>query len=283
MLFHIDVESGCNQRFRTELSNTAPGSPNNISDPITSVHVIYRNGLWSVAHIFASGRAYYRERQYVITDTSTDTTRSWRGTMRNRKYIEMDAIAGINNNQYIYKEVVHDLSIGGVQTGMTFSYCERVGGPPAPPSSVASSPQTAENTAYRACKDITEPAQRLACYDNAAGVNLPKFTPCPVASSTSTPAAPAPNPPAESHSPVTAMTPAAISALPTGQRSSEQDFIRAVKDARADYAAAQNEMQQGAARAKRIPISAPLSTISVRQTGLAKSSIYRPMVTVGAS
>jgi hypothetical protein len=226
-----------------------PGS-SNINYKILSGHVSYIDGQWSVSQALAKGKILRRETQYKITDTSDENTRSWYGVFVNNSNLRMKGVVGRENGIYSYNEYLFNMRFGGVQIGTTSASCVLVTQPPA--IAMEPAPPPSYSVDVRGCRAVTDPAQRLACYDEVAEVHLPGLS-----APADTPAAiqaPAPIP-SSSPEPLPKSTPAPSTTVAALSQTTAQDvektFIEAVTSARSLYETAANEMQQGATRSTR--------------------------------
>jgi hypothetical protein len=156
-------------------------------DPIVNVSVSRQGHDWHVTYIAKSGSQYERSVQYWLNDTSTIDSPSWSGTLTGRPYLTMIGRLFHDGDNYTYVESLYDDRVGNIMVMQSQAKCiasqtapsveppSQLTAQPAPPSAAPSpqpSPQISSTVVVPStdstCSAMTDPAQRLACYDKAA-------------------------------------------------------------------------------------------------------------------
>jgi hypothetical protein len=127
---------------------------------------------WQITHVAANGARYERTEQYGVHDTSDQTGPSWGGTLVGRPFLKMIGRVFSAGDHVTYVESLFDARKGGEEVMTTRSNCiafetqsqaPRVESAPPPP------PQAAPSIGAVGCLAVSVSAERLACYDKAAG------------------------------------------------------------------------------------------------------------------
>ena len=139
-------------------------------DPVVRTSIAINGTLWRITHVRASGDNVERTDQYRLSDISDQSSLAWQGVLILRPYLKM--IGQLSGDRSEYIETLYDARKGGAEIAQFKSFCN--------PTTSQQRPQSAETTAApthslsseapgAGCSAVTDPTQRLACYDLAFG------------------------------------------------------------------------------------------------------------------
>ena len=211
----------------------APDAPDTAADPIVAITINLSNAILdadhhrdaadvvSYVHVSRAGKRYERETQYDIKDIVTDGEAvTWRGRLAHSNALSMAATI-----DHVYSPSPHyteTIDVAGDARGprvVTSATCHPTIAPHRPREAgdrraAAAAPTSATN----ACIGVEDDAQRLACYDKAAGR--------PPRPSASKPAPAEQQDEAKALSAMTDLTPANLPAMHEAFRQNETRFMR---------------------------------------------------------
>jgi hypothetical protein len=164
-------------------------------DPVVRTSIYINSTLWRVTHVRANGDKVERTDQYRMTDISNSGSLAWHGILFLRPYLKM--IGRLSGDRSEYIETLYDARKGGAEIAEFKSLCSATASEQRPQSAetTISAPAPAARPGS-GCFAVTDPTQRLACYDSAFGGPLSSSAPPLVAAPPPTVAAGPPPPPA---------------------------------------------------------------------------------------
>jgi hypothetical protein len=196
-------------------------------DPVVRTSIYVDSPIWRVTHIRASGDKVERTDQYRMNDISDSGTLAWQGVLLLRPYLKMIGRLSADRSQYV--ETLYDARKGGAEIAEFKSLCSATASDRQPQSAQAPAtpPATPAPRPGSGCSAVSDPTQRLACYDSAFGAPLnppaPSVVAAPAPIATAAPPPPAATP---ASTPDVSSTPLSDSDIPAMNDEFSKNEIR---------------------------------------------------------